>query len=209
MTETNRTANPLRERRKKLTRQALQEAALSAFAAHGYVSVSIDDIAQRAGTSRSTFYLHFSGKADVLRALREDHLAEWNHDFDVDFTTASREKLTTFFEYMIDFYSEAPLLHKTLHEARAADGDFAREYRRTLEGVLAFWASSPRSKEMSEGQQRLAIAVLYSLIDHFLYLWLILGWEVDRRDAVRAMTSAMIAIRPERSREGNLQSPEL
>lgn len=208
MTETNRAANLLRERRKGLTRQALQEAALSAFAAHGYVSVSIDDIAQRAGTSRSTFYLHFSGKADVLRALRDDHLAEWNHDFNVDFTTVSRKKLTAFFEYMIDFYSKAPLLHKTLHEARAADGDFAREYRRTLESVLADWGSSPSSKEVSEGQLRLEIAVLYSLIDHFLYLWLILGWEVDRRDAVRAMTSAMIAIRPKRSREGDLQSPE-
>jgi AcrR family transcriptional regulator len=195
MSETSRAVNVLRERRKELTRQALQEAALSAFAAHGYVSVSIDEIAQRAGTSRSTFYLHFSGKADILRALRDDHLAEWNLDFLVDFTSASRKELTAFFEYMVDFYSRAPLLHKTLHEARAADSDFAREYRRTLEGVLENWASSSQSKEVSEGQLRLVIAVLYSLIDHFLYLWLILGWELDRRDAVRAMTSAMIAIR--------------
>lgn len=58
----------LRERQREMTREALLKGAAEAFAEHGYNDVTIDDIASRAGTSRGTFYLHFS-KGQVLAEL--------------------------------------------------------------------------------------------------------------------------------------------
>lgn len=58
----------LRERQRELTRAALLDGARRAFEERGYSAVTVDDITSRAGTSRGTFYLHFT-KATVLQAL--------------------------------------------------------------------------------------------------------------------------------------------
>jgi AcrR family transcriptional regulator len=58
----------LRERQRGLTRSALLDGARRAFEERGYSAVTVDDITSRAGTSRGTFYLHFT-KATVLQAL--------------------------------------------------------------------------------------------------------------------------------------------
>ena len=58
----------LRERQRELTRVALLDGARAAFEERGYTAVTIDDITNRAGTSRGTFYLHFT-KATVLQEL--------------------------------------------------------------------------------------------------------------------------------------------
>jgi AcrR family transcriptional regulator len=48
------------------TRQRLVEAAFELFEAEGYAATSVDDIAVRAGTGRSTFFRHFPTKEDVV-----------------------------------------------------------------------------------------------------------------------------------------------
>jgi AcrR family transcriptional regulator len=58
----------LRERQRELTREALVRGARVAFEERGYAAVTVDDITSRAGTSRGTFYLHFT-KATVLQEL--------------------------------------------------------------------------------------------------------------------------------------------
>lgn len=58
----------LRERQRSLTRQALLDGALEVFSEKGYADVTIDEIAERAGTSRGTFYLYFT-KGSVLAEL--------------------------------------------------------------------------------------------------------------------------------------------
>jgi AcrR family transcriptional regulator len=65
-----RTRANLRERQREMTRELLLEGAQEAFAAAGYNDVTIDDIAQRAGTSRGTFYLYFT-KGQILAELIE------------------------------------------------------------------------------------------------------------------------------------------
>ena len=59
----------LRERQKEHTRVRLTDCALSLFSAKGYPGTTVDDIAAAAGATRATFYLHFSSKAEVVKAL--------------------------------------------------------------------------------------------------------------------------------------------
>jgi AcrR family transcriptional regulator len=55
-----------------MTRNRLVAAAFEQFSTLGYASTTIDGIARAAGTSRATFYLHFTGKADALVAGWQD-----------------------------------------------------------------------------------------------------------------------------------------
>ena len=55
--------------RGKLTRRKLLDAGAQVFAAKGYFATRVDDIVKVARTSHGTFYLYFSNKEDLFRAL--------------------------------------------------------------------------------------------------------------------------------------------
>ncbi len=60
---------PLRRQQRDFTRQRLVDSARELFVQNGPRATSIDDIARAAGTSRATFYAHFTDKQDVIREL--------------------------------------------------------------------------------------------------------------------------------------------
>lgn len=64
----------LRERKKAKTRAAIQAAALELFKRHGYDSTTVDQIAERAEVSQSTFFRYFPTKEDVVLHDRYDPL---------------------------------------------------------------------------------------------------------------------------------------
>jgi AcrR family transcriptional regulator len=59
----------MRAAQREFTRARLVEAAIEVFAEKGYPRTTVDDIAERAGSTRATFYLHFKTKSDVLSEL--------------------------------------------------------------------------------------------------------------------------------------------
>lgn len=56
--------------------QRIIEAAVELFKAHGYESVSVSDICKAAGVARSSFYLVFAGKRDIIRRILADANAD-------------------------------------------------------------------------------------------------------------------------------------
>jgi AcrR family transcriptional regulator len=69
--------NPL-DRRVRRTRHALEQALISLILEKGYDSVTIEDITNRADLGRTTFYLHYRDKEDLLMqtidSIAEDFL---------------------------------------------------------------------------------------------------------------------------------------
>lgn len=59
----------IRELHKEQTVASFQKAALEVFLEKGYLDATVADVARNAGASRATFYLHFSGKWEVLAHL--------------------------------------------------------------------------------------------------------------------------------------------
>lgn len=64
----------LREKKKLWTRQAIEEAALSLFLEHGYDATTVDEIAEAAGVSRSTFFRYFETKEAAFFAQQEGRI---------------------------------------------------------------------------------------------------------------------------------------
>jgi AcrR family transcriptional regulator len=59
----------LREARKLMTRRLLLDRGLALFHEKGCATTTVDEIAAAAGTTRTTFYLHFPSKSQLMRAL--------------------------------------------------------------------------------------------------------------------------------------------
>jgi AcrR family transcriptional regulator len=70
---TNQTIGPagLRSRKYADARRALFEAAMALFREQGFDATSVDEIVERAGFSRATFFNHFGAKSAVLRYYGE------------------------------------------------------------------------------------------------------------------------------------------
>ena len=75
------------DRRVLRTKRSLREAFLSLVLEHGFESVGVDDIAERADVARATFYAHYATKHEMLEALFDeiitelvDHIAGIDHD---------------------------------------------------------------------------------------------------------------------------------
>jgi AcrR family transcriptional regulator len=64
----------LRERKKAKTRAAIQAAALHLFESQGYQATTVDQIAEMAEVSQSTFFRYFPSKEDVVLLDRYDPL---------------------------------------------------------------------------------------------------------------------------------------
>ena len=65
-----------RDEQREDTRKRLYDAALEAFRRDGAANARIDDIVEKVGVARGTFYFHFPSRDDVLRDL----LAEAQRD---------------------------------------------------------------------------------------------------------------------------------
>lgn len=57
----------LREKKNELVKQAFYDAAMELFREKGFDETSVDEIAEKAGYSRATFFNHFGVKQGVLR----------------------------------------------------------------------------------------------------------------------------------------------
>lgn len=154
----------LREAQRRFTRQHILDAAIDVFLERGYIISTVEDIIERAGTSRRTFYAHFRSKADVLveagaRLIPE--IQEHYRALDEALLDGSWEALRDWFAASIDWRARHGALVSVWEEAATVEPAQQTNSRQVIEGFpdlmphyLARW---PRDRER---EARLRIVLL-------------------------------------------------
>lgn len=122
-------ARELRERGRR-TMLRLLDAGVAVFAARGFHAARVDDIVQQAETSHGTFYLYFSNKEDLFRALAEEAADDLNrHAATLAPLTpdaAGLEALKLWLAGLCDLYSRRGPVIQAWTEAEVSGSEFTR-----------------------------------------------------------------------------------
>jgi AcrR family transcriptional regulator len=144
------------------TVRKLLEAGMIEFEERGFNGVRVDDVVRRAGISHGTFYLYFSNKEDLFRALLRDAL----HDMEIvagDFpvVTSDETGLTVLRQWVRKFFAAYDAHATVIRILSSADlvpdevyGDGLRLFFSIAEamttGMTAAAAAAGRHQERAE-----------------------------------------------------------
>ncbi|MDO5625069.1 MAG: TetR/AcrR family transcriptional regulator [Pseudomonadota bacterium] len=102
---------PRRTRRKQARPGELLAAALALFVEKGFAATRVEEVAARAGVSKSTLFLYFPSKQDLFKAVVHEnaarHLDDAGRELD-GFTGSSAELLRTFLQRWWAQYGSTP-----------------------------------------------------------------------------------------------------
>jgi len=192
-TPASRRRGALREEQKRATRSRLIEAAREQFSTRGYAAVTVDDIASDVGCSRATFYLHFPGKVDILRAVSENDVltaVEFYDSLDSVLASGSRDAFTRWVSDAITWFEAHKEMLAAWNEATALEPEFTATAR---EGLHSLPEAMPRYLQSwpadQRGEARLRVELLVAQLERFFARWALYGTiEVPKETAVEVLT---------------------
>ncbi|HEY2215167.1 MAG TPA: TetR/AcrR family transcriptional regulator [Acidimicrobiales bacterium] len=177
------------------TMRKLLDAAMVAFDQRGYHATRVNDVVEIAKTSHGTFYLYFSNKEDLLRALVTEAATEAQHLYDT--LNASPEQGGTpswddvrgwISAYSTLWIRNAPLF-KAWTDLATIDPELIEIIRQTFTVMAEALASQigPEASGHIIDPQAAGLAVL-AMLDRFHYLREFAGQPVDEI-AIDTMTT--------------------
>ncbi|MFJ8818877.1 TetR/AcrR family transcriptional regulator [Amycolatopsis thermoflava] len=195
----------LRERQKQQTRRDLLEHAKALFVERGYAAVTIDDIVSAVGCSRATFYLHFTGKPEVLQKIGAETMAQRAvavyAELDEVLATGSRAEFTRWMRGAVAWFEENQAILPAWDEAVALEPEFRATAKRAVDELPA---AMPRYLERWGPQRRaeahLRIELLVSQLERFFTRWAVQGTITSTADEAAEVLSDIWfpALRPPR-----------
>ncbi len=92
------------------TREALLSTCLQLFAARGFASTSIDEIARAAGVTKGAMYWHFASKDDLFQAILDRIRSRWQEVVlqPVTARQTALDRLSQLFESYAELFRESP-----------------------------------------------------------------------------------------------------
>lgn len=115
---------------REMTHQRLLSAAQTLFERVGYSRATVAAITGAANVNRATFYLHFTGKSDVLLAVLRTHLADtpayWR-EVDAALVHGGRAALRAALGNTLRWYEQHGPVLRSAREATAADRGLAEQ----------------------------------------------------------------------------------
>jgi AcrR family transcriptional regulator len=173
----------IREMKKKETRQAIMQAAITLFSEKGFEKTSIEELARAAGIGKGTIYGYFQTKSDILHAFCEDEL-ECLH---VELTTNADREIPILQQMVSIYMSEFRQITENREFARLFMQQTAFPRDVDLDRHLAnednyFKLLFPLLEKAQErGELRKDMELLY-ITGHFygLYLLLVSAWFSGR-----------------------------
>ena len=185
----------LRELQKQMTRRLLLDKALEQFTAKGYAATTIDDIAAGAGTTRTTFYLHFSSKAEMIHEIIRE--------LDVMFTGADDPPLETVVERgerglieawldrKFDQWVDAKPYLEAAYQAAPTDLELDEAMQGWFETTAAAMQKGlDLANRFDPETRRIRCVLAFGEFEYLARRWLRVGWRVERPVAHRMLTDS-------------------
>lgn len=158
----------------KKTMGNLLDAGISVLTEKGYHAARVDDIVKAAAVSHGTFYLYFSNKQDLLRAMAVQCAGEMVSVIEaLDEVDAGPDGLETVRAWLTDFletYRRYGVVIRAWMEDTVTDNELVRLGGNTFGAVTSSLVERIRSADAPHiDDPDLAAAALLALIERFTY----------------------------------------
>ena len=193
----------LRGQGRKTVRRLL-EAGLAEFGARGLHAVTVDDVVRRAQTSHGTFYLYFSNKEDLFKALLRDALDDMKiitDDFPVvTRNEAGRAALRGWVQRFCDIYLAHAAVIRVLSQAEVVGEEVWRSGLQTLfrlaEAITTGMTAARREVPDGPGQQdELTALACLMMLERVNYL-ISVGVRLPRNEMADRLSTILYAAFP-------------
>lgn len=185
----------LRERQKQLTRETLLRCAMELFGENRYLSTTIDEIATAAGTNRATFYLHFSSKSELMRALiaEADRILVEIDDPPLDEVVASGDP-ALIRQYIGNKFDQWQIIKPYLliaHQAAPSDPEVTELIESWFDSVAErISAGLDRADRFDPASRRTRGVLAFGQLEHLSMRWFRYGWVQPREVCLDVMVDS-------------------
>jgi AcrR family transcriptional regulator len=181
--------------RGKRTMRKLLDAGAQVFAQRGYHAARVDDIVKLADTSHGTFYLYFSNKEDLFRALAVDvaeqmmHLAEDLPEITPE--PAGHTELRAWLEKFSELYAHYGPVIRAWTEAETVASEFGRLGNDLLGEFTRVLAERIRTAGPDGLNAGIAAIAVVAMVERFNYYVLSSSVKVDRDDMLDTLATVI------------------
>ena len=185
----------LRKAQKEMTRKLLLDKGLELFNSQGYASTTVDDIAAGVGTTRTTFYLHFPSKADLVRSLVDtaDEMMTSIDDPSMTDVVASNDRsvIKVYLGHKFDQWAGLKPFITATHQAAAVEPDIQSTIDQWFDHAIdALEAGLNKANRFDQETRRVRCALAFGELEFLSRRWMRLGWSVDREVALDTMADS-------------------
>jgi AcrR family transcriptional regulator len=165
----------LREEQKAATRARLLVAGREVFEEFGYAAATVDEITDRIGASRGTFYFYFSGKSEIMAEIATGLVMKSGPlcvSLDEAVASGSTDELRAWVRNTIEVQTEYRKFNIAYEEACAIDPEIRKLAVQSL--TLAADSMSVYLSQFPEPlrkQRRLRVEFLILMLERFFYRW--------------------------------------
>jgi AcrR family transcriptional regulator len=184
----------LRAAQKQTTYELFLTKALELFSTKGYTATTIDDIATAAGSTRTTFYLHFSSKAEVMSVLLSKAEAILTVASDPPLatvvTSGSRALIQAWLDQKFSQWDEIKPYLTASYEA-SHEPDVAAQTERWFEGTVGqMTAAMDRAKRFPPAHRRIRCVLAFGQLEYLSRRYFTVGWRVPREVCLDELTDS-------------------
>jgi AcrR family transcriptional regulator len=175
----------------------LLDAGVEVFASRGYYAARVDDVVKLARTSHGTFYLYFSNKEDLFRALAEEvgdamqSLAESLPRLRAD--ADGRAALHAWIVQFADLYDHYGPIIRAWTEAEMGTHDFGRLGTDVLTRFTVTFTTRIAGALPKGVDPAIAATALVAMLERFNYYVLAKQVRVSRARMIETLTDAVYA----------------
>lgn len=184
----------LRDAQKRLTRQRLIDAARQTFADKGFADTTVDDIVDRAGASRGTYYLYYKGKSDILADLFESDYLQAVFELFSDFPAApvTERSLRDWFSTFIGLYRDRRWTMRLWMLADSLQPELRNETTRMLDEILERLGRAIAERRGTKGaaalrDAKVAAFLMFSQLEQYGYFRVLREYPLNDDAALKTL----------------------